>query len=81
MVVASIFSMAIGLPPMVITDSGVGTRSLFWYTSWYQNTKSSAVKGWPSLHFIPRRSWSVVILPSGLTSQARAIFGTSLVPV
>jgi hypothetical protein len=28
MVAASIFSMAMGLPPMVITVSGVGTRSL-----------------------------------------------------
>ena len=47
-----------GLPPMVITDSpawGTGWMSLFWYTSWYQKTKSSAVKGWPSDHFMPLR--------------------------
>jgi hypothetical protein len=37
--------MTIGLPPTVITESGVGTRSLFRYTSWYQKMKSSAVKG------------------------------------
>ena len=77
--------MLMGLPLMVITVSGTGSSSLFRYTSWYQNMKSSAVKGWPSLHFIPRRSWSVVTLPSGLTSQrardVRDDLGARVVPV
>ena len=66
---------------MVITVSGTGISSRFMYMSSYQNTKSSAVKGAPSLHFIPRRSESVMTFPSGLTSQARAMLGTILVPV
>src|SRR5437773_8903117 len=81
MVLASIFLIAMGLPLIVITGSGVGTSSLFWYTSSYQKTKSSAVNGWPSLHFMPRRRDSVVTRPSGLTSHARAMFGTIFVPV
>ena len=78
---ASTFSMVMGLPLMVITVRGTGISSLFRYMSWYQKTKSSAVNGAPSLHFIPRRRESVVTLPSALTSQPRAMLGTILVPV
>ncbi len=78
---ASTFLIVIGLPLIVMTVSGVGTSSLFWYTSSNQNTKSSAVNGCPSLHFMPRRRRSVVTLPSRLTSHPRAMFGTIFVPV
>src|SRR6185295_19605850 len=80
-VAASTFRTAMGLPLIVITGIGVGTISLFWYTSSNQKTKSSAVNGWPSLQRMPRRREIVVTRPSGLTSQARAMFGTILVPV
>jgi hypothetical protein len=36
---------------------------------------SSAVKGSPSDHFMPRRSWTVMLLLSGVTVKARAMFG------
>ena len=81
MVVSSTFSRLIGVPLIVITVSGTGISSWFRYMSWYQNTKSSAVKGAPSLHLIPRRSQSVVTFPSGLTFQSRAMLGTIRVPV
>ena len=43
--------------------------------------KSSAVKGAPSLHFMPRRRNSVVVRPSGEISKARATAGAILLPV
>ena len=56
-------------------------RSLFWYMSSYQNTKSSAVNGAPSDHFMPLRRKIVVRLPSADCSQPLATPGTILVPV
>src|SRR5260370_23100682 len=47
----------------------------------YQNTKSSAVKGAPSDHFIPLRKNRVVRRPSALVSQPFATLGAILVPL
>ncbi len=42
----------------------------------YQNRKSSAVKGCPSLHFIPFLSQNVRVLASALHSYFFATLGT-----
>ena len=83
---SSIFTTRPGLPapPPLLTDisaAGAGLMSLLPYMSWNQNTKSSAVKGEPSDHLMPRRRNRVVRRPSALTSQPLATLGRSSVPV
>jgi hypothetical protein len=58
-----------------------GLSSLLLYRSSNQNMLSSAVKGWPSDHFMPLRRWIVIVLPSSLTSQPFATCGTTWVTV
>ena len=69
------------LPLVAKYADGVGIRSLFWYMSSYQNRKSSAVSGWPSDHFMPRRRWKTNVRPPSWTSQLFATFGTTFVAV
>ena len=49
-------------------------------TSLCQKTMSSAVKGAPSDHRAPLRSWIVQILKSGDDCHPAAIFGSILAP-
>ena len=81
-VLASTFSIAIGLPLIVITASGVGHELLVLV---HVLEPEHEVVGGERLAVAPlharARSRSVVTLPSGLTSQPRAMFGTILVPV
>src|SRR4051812_12966760 len=74
-VVSSTFE---SVPCLPLTESswlGFGVRSLFWYTSSYQNMKSSAVNGSPSDHLWPLRRKKVNVFESAEDSQARARFG------
>ena len=51
------------MPPMAMNAALVAFNSSFRYMSWYQNMMSSAVKGWPSDHFMPLRSLMTMVLP------------------
>src|SRR5262245_23767902 len=59
-----------------MNDALDGFRSSFRYRSSYQNMMSSAVKGSPSDHFIPSRSFRTMVLPPSCNSQPLAMCGT-----
>jgi hypothetical protein len=60
---------------------GHGHEILVEITSSYQKTKSLAVKGVPSDHFMPLRREMVTLFPSSLCFHSLATQGMTLVPV